>query len=232
MHPRPPAAKHARVSFDPDLAVATDTLITKGDPATEHPSGGWGGHWPIRTEMPQQTAGNGKEAMEPPVNTTFLRDVQPPALKRHAGPRHADSSHQNPGGGSGSANRTQVTGSLSRGRDPMAPNLNVPTDTGRISTTPWPVTQMDAMNIDTFDSSMPSTCAPQMLPTEASAIRRRGPKTRRSGDHRHSAKNNGARPPSPDCQYREPPPTLTFSLLLPPIPNIHAGILIKNGWWI
>ena len=50
------------------------------------------------------------------------------------------------------------------------------------STTPWPVTQMDAMNIDTFDSSMPSTSAPQMLPTEASAIRRRGPKTRRSGD--------------------------------------------------
>ena len=31
------------------------------------------------------------------------------------------------------------------------------------------------MNIDTFDSSMPSTSAPQMLPTEASATRRRGP---------------------------------------------------------
>jgi len=46
--------------------------------------------------------------------------------------------NQNPGGGSGSADRTQVTGS--RGRDPLAPNLNVPTDTGRISTKPWPVT--------------------------------------------------------------------------------------------
>jgi len=37
----------------------------------------------------------------------------------------------------------------------------------------------------------------RVLPTGAPAIRRRGPKTRRSGDHRHSAKNNGARPPSP-----------------------------------
>ena len=52
--------------------------------------------------------------------------------------QYAMRANQNPGGGSGSADRTQVTGS--RGRDPLAPNLNVPTDTGRISTKPWPVT--------------------------------------------------------------------------------------------
>jgi hypothetical protein len=70
MHPRPRAAKRARVSFDPDLAVVTDTLITKGGFATGHQGGGWGGHWPTRIEMPQLTTGKGKEAMEPPIITS------------------------------------------------------------------------------------------------------------------------------------------------------------------
>ena len=69
MHPRPRAAKRARVSFDPDLVVLTDTLITKGGFATGLQGGGWGGHWPIRTEMPQPTTGKGKEAMEHPIIT-------------------------------------------------------------------------------------------------------------------------------------------------------------------
>ena len=44
---------------------------------------------PIQTEMPPPVAaGKGKEAMETLTNTTFLRDVQPPAAKRHDGPRH------------------------------------------------------------------------------------------------------------------------------------------------
>ena len=64
MHPRPRAAKRACVSFDTDLAVVTDTLITKGGFATGNQGGGWGGHWPTRTEMPQLTTGKGKEAME------------------------------------------------------------------------------------------------------------------------------------------------------------------------
>ena len=67
MHPRPRAAKRACVSFDTDLAVVTDTLITKGGFATGNQGGGWGGHWPTRTEMPQLTTGKGKEAMEPPL---------------------------------------------------------------------------------------------------------------------------------------------------------------------
>ena len=93
--------------------------------------------------MSQPAGDNGKEAMETPIDTPSLRDVQPPAPKRHAGPRHTGSSCHNPGGGSGSADMPQVTGS--RGRDPLAPNLKVPTDTGRISANPWPVTQMDAV---------------------------------------------------------------------------------------
>jgi hypothetical protein len=46
MHPRPQAAKRARVSFGPELAVATETLITQRGSATGLQSGGWGGHWP------------------------------------------------------------------------------------------------------------------------------------------------------------------------------------------
>ena len=64
MHPRPRAAKRARVSFGPDLA---GTLITKGGFATGLQGGGWGGHWPPRTERPQLTTGKGKEAMEQPI---------------------------------------------------------------------------------------------------------------------------------------------------------------------
>ena len=109
MHPRPPAAKRARVSFGPDLA-ATEPITQRGY-ATGLQSGGWGGHWPTWTEMPQLatgSSGKGKEAMEPPINTPSLRDVQPPAPKRHAGPRHTGSSHHNPGGGNGSADMMNV----------------------------------------------------------------------------------------------------------------------------
>ena len=98
MHPRPPATKRARVSFGPVLPAPLEVLTDQGDSATGHPSGGWGGHWPIRTEMSQPATGKGKEAMEPPINTTSLRDVQPPAPKRHAGPRPSSSGPHAPGG--------------------------------------------------------------------------------------------------------------------------------------
>ena len=84
-------------------------------------SGGWGGHWPTRTEMPQLAPGKGKEAMEPLTDKgkrTFealsdLFKVHPtrcakPDYKRHAGTRHADSSHQTPGGGSGAAGAAAI----------------------------------------------------------------------------------------------------------------------------
>jgi hypothetical protein len=67
MHPRPRTAKRARVSFDPDLDVVTESLTIEGGLATGHQGGGWGGHWQTRTEMPQLTTGKGKEAMEPPL---------------------------------------------------------------------------------------------------------------------------------------------------------------------
>ena len=105
--------------FRPRLGCGDGHTDNQGGPCDRTPKWGLG----------RTLANTDRDATADPVNTTFLRDVQPPALKRHTGPRHADSSHQNPGGGSGSANRTQVTGS--RGRDPMAPNLNVPTDTGQ-----------------------------------------------------------------------------------------------------
>ena len=55
-----------------------------------------------------------QEAMEPPINKSkrtleapsasfSLEEVQLPDPKRHAGARHAGSSHQTPGGGSGAA---------------------------------------------------------------------------------------------------------------------------------
>ena len=70
MHPRPPATKGARVSFGPVLPAPLEVLTDQGDSATGHPSGGWGGHWPIRTEMSQPATGKGKEAMEPPITTS------------------------------------------------------------------------------------------------------------------------------------------------------------------
>ena len=70
MHPRPRAAKRARVSFDPALDVVTESLITEGALATGHQGGGWGGHWQTRTEMPQLTTGKGKEVMEHPIITS------------------------------------------------------------------------------------------------------------------------------------------------------------------
>ena len=114
VHPRPKAAKRARVSFGPDLGVATETLITQRGSMTGLQSGGWGGHWPTRTEMPQLTTGKGKEAMEPPItkskrpleapSTSFtVEEIQLPDPKRHARARHAGSSHQTPGGGSDAA---------------------------------------------------------------------------------------------------------------------------------
>ena len=79
MHPRPRAAKRARVSFDPDLDVVTKSPITEGAPATGHQGGGWGGHWQTRTEMPQLTTGKGKEAMEDPADSQLIQDVTQPA---------------------------------------------------------------------------------------------------------------------------------------------------------
>jgi hypothetical protein len=85
MHPRPQAAKRARVSFGPDLAVVTEPPMTKGGSATGHQGGGWGGHWPTRTEMPQLTTGNGKEAMESrciPIEPTPRRERGTKGKKR------------------------------------------------------------------------------------------------------------------------------------------------------
>ena len=63
--------------------------------------GGWGGHWPTRSEIPQLTTGKGKETMEDPVDLQLIPDVYQPASKRHAGPRHTGDSCHNLGGGSG-----------------------------------------------------------------------------------------------------------------------------------
>ena len=60
----PRAAKRTRVSFDPVLPTPMATTSAQAVPIT-HPTGGWGGHWPIRTAMPLPAKGKGKEAMEP-----------------------------------------------------------------------------------------------------------------------------------------------------------------------
>jgi len=63
MHPRPPAAKRARVSFGPDLAVATETPITQRGSATGHQSGGWGGlKEPMQDQRQDGTTGTWSEA--------------------------------------------------------------------------------------------------------------------------------------------------------------------------
>jgi len=99
--PRPQAAKRTRVSFGPELDVVTEPPITKGRSTTGHQGGGWGGHWPTRTEMTQLTTGKGKEAMEDPVDLQLIPDVYQPAPKRHAGPHHTGDSCHNLGGGNG-----------------------------------------------------------------------------------------------------------------------------------
>ena len=101
MHPRPRAVKRARVSFDSDLDVVPESLITKGGSATGPQGGGWGGHWPTRTAMPQLPTGKGKEAIEDPATLHPIQDVYQPASNRHAGPRHTGNSYHNLGGGSG-----------------------------------------------------------------------------------------------------------------------------------
>ena len=122
MHPRPQATKRARVSFGPDLAVTTETLITKRGSATGPQRGGWGGHWPTRTEIPQLTTGKGKETMEDPVDLQLIPDVYQPASKRHAGPRHTGDSCHNLGGGSGITGAASISDRLlpQRAQEPIA----------------------------------------------------------------------------------------------------------------
>ena len=84
-------------------------------------------------------------------------------------------------------------------------NFGSPSDVGIIGPDPRHVPEMDDMNIDIFDSSMPSSSAALTL-GHAPAVRRRGPKIRKhSGDQRRSGarapektsdKNSGARAPA------------------------------------
>ena len=149
MHPRPPAAKRARVSFyrtfGPILPMPMEALSAQGSSATGHLSGGWGGHWSTRTAMPPPAKGKGKEAMETPRNDPSICDVQPPATKRHAGPRPSNNGHPALGGG-GRAEDTATT---------MYPS------------------QTDAMLVDE-DPRPPITS----LPTGVSLKNKRGPKTK------------------------------------------------------
>jgi len=204
------------------------------------------------------------------------QDVQIiPDYKRHAGTRHADSSHQTPGGGSGAAGAAAIKDLLllrrdkdsidydmsdflhndhptmhstyyaaaasppptdmpqaagGKGKEPLtshqSPHPNAPTDTDMTSAKTRQVTKADDMTIVTLDSSMPSTPDTQMLTTEAPALRRRGPKTKpKSGHHRQSAKNNGARAPS--HKYSTTPRNGN------PVNGNHLGICLsspqKNG---
>ena len=49
--------------------------------------GGWGGTLSTMPKMPLP-AGTSKQVLAPATDAAFLNDVQPPASKRHAGPRH------------------------------------------------------------------------------------------------------------------------------------------------
>ena len=77
MHPRPQAAKRARVSFGPDLDVVTEPPITKGGSATGHQGGGWSGLWPTRIEIPQLTTGKGKEVTTPSTPSPHHKHLTP-----------------------------------------------------------------------------------------------------------------------------------------------------------
>ena len=71
--------------IDPDLDVVRESPTAEGGPATGHQGGGWGGHWPTRTEMPQLTTGKGKETMEPrhiPIAPPPLRERGTKGKKR------------------------------------------------------------------------------------------------------------------------------------------------------
>jgi hypothetical protein len=171
MHPRPRAAKRARVSFDPDLAVTTATPINKRGSATGHQSGGWGGHWLTRSEMLQLATGQGKEKMDPPIKKC-KRTLEAPSARLPL---------EEAAGG--------------KGKEPLTPLHNEPTNTGMTITKTSQVTTADNMTIDILDSSTSPTPVTPMLTTEAPA-RRRGP--RKSGHQRQFAKTHGAwRTPKP-----------------------------------
>jgi len=65
MHPRPPAAKRARVSFHPALPVPSEVLLGQEVSATERPGAGWGGGGggEQRTARIGTGSGKGKEPM-------------------------------------------------------------------------------------------------------------------------------------------------------------------------
>ena len=129
--------------------------------------------------MPQPAERNGKGALETPIHAPSLRDVQPPAPKRHAGPRPSSSGHHAPGGWGGAGDTAYTSHPTERdkalmdddttacfdpdlmippqphpaavaynpmpmtdmsraaggkGKGPLAPNPNAPTDTGIAST--------------------------------------------------------------------------------------------------
>ena len=179
MHLRPRAAKRARVSFDPDLDVVTESPTIEGGLATGLQGGGWGGHWPTRVETPQPITGNGKETMDPPIKKC-KRTPETPAARLHL---------------------EEAAGS--KGKAPLTPLPNEPPNTGMTITKTSQVTTADDMTIDILDSSTPPTPIIPMPTTEA-PTRRRAP--RKSGHQRQFAKTHGAwrTPKPPDARAPDP----------------------------
>jgi len=68
------------------------------------------------TDMSQPARGDGKEAMETAINTPSLRDVQPPAPKRRAGPRPWSSWTRR---GAADTATTSYSAILRRDKEPM-----------------------------------------------------------------------------------------------------------------
>ena len=183
MHPRPRAAKRARVSFDPLLSTPMATTSAQAV-STTHPSGDWGGHWPIRTAMPPTAKGIGKEAMEPRLPHWGVLPLRP-LLESEQDPMQQ-------------AVRRKRPGSLS-----PAPTAATRPDMIRAKTRK--VTGVDATHIDTSGSVMPSAAVSQTLAEQTPPVSRRGPRSRtHTGDYRRSGARAPSKTPAQNSAARAP----------------------------
>ena len=147
--------------------------------STTHPSGGWGGHWPIRTAMPPTAKGKGKEAMAPPPSHSSERgggaaDSGPsrhrPILRRDRESIDCDMLDRS---------NTELSSPL---RHPVTTGDGTPLDTGAM-----------LMDPDTSNPLMPLSSGDCAMTIEPPLLRHRGPKGKKRL-HQNPSRNGHKKP--------------------------------------
>ena len=172
------------LKYDPYYAVRRNVMsIKRSDCTTFQPEGCHHHGFYYNATNPEATPRvpwRGHRTMDPPIKKC-KRTPEAPAARLHL---------------------EEATGS--KGKEPLTPLPNEPTNTGMTITKTSQVTTADDMTIDILDSSTPPTPIIPMPTTEA-PTRRRAP--RKSGHQRQFAKTHGAwRTPKPS-DARAPDPT-------------------------